>query len=326
MRPQTHRILVVEDHELWRRRVCSELEKISRYRVVGEVSDGAVAVYHAAALKPDVILLDIGLDSMNGIEAARAILDANPGASVLFLTAQRSPDIAEAALATGARGYLLKSEAAGRLELAIETLLNGGRFVSPGLPPSLAAPARASAPDALGHAAVFRGDEETLVEDYAAFAQAALHDGKVVLAVCETARLEKVRGCLAAKGVAVDRAITDATYVPLDSAPELSRLLRDGCGDEKSLRAAAAQILSDASRRTGSQRRVAMFGAIAPPLWTAGHPDAAIQIEQAWDDAVTALGADLLCGYLMNDVQLAENRYDVFREVCARHRTVHVHQ
>ena len=324
---EKHRVLVVEDHELWRRRVCSELERVSRYSVAGEVSDGESAIREAEALAPDLILLDIGLEKMNGIEAARAIREANPSARILFLTAQRSTEIAEAALATGARGYLLKSEAAGRLELAVETVLNGGTFVSPGLPPQLAALTKPlSTSDDAWHTAVFRGDEDALVDDYVRFAQAAFHEGKVVVAVCETSRLESIRERLAAKGVAIARAIQEKTYVEVDSDPEFSRLMREGCGHEHALRAAADDILRHAARASGQERRVAVFGAISPRLWKAGQPDAALRVEQAWDAAAKAMGADVLCGYLIADERLAEERYGVFREVCARHDAVHVHQ
>ncbi len=326
MRAEKQRVLVVEDHELWRRRVCSELERVSRYAVAGEASDGEAALLEAQRLAPDLILLDIGLEKMNGIEAARAIREANPSARILFLTAQRSPDIAEAALATGAGGYLLKSEAAGRLELAVETVLNGGTFVSPGVAPQMAPTRAPSSPTDAWHTAIFRGDEDSLVDDYAAYAQAALHEESAVVAVCETANLGKIRERLASKGVAIDRAIEARRYVEVDSDPEFSRLMRDSCDDEHSLRAAAADVLTRAARASGQERRVALFGAIAPRLWRAGKPAAALRVELAWDAAAKAIGAHMLCGYAINDDRLAEDRYGVFRDVCARHDAVHVHQ
>src|SRR4051812_41623313 len=109
--PVAHNVLVVDDYEPWRHYVCSELRKHARWRVVGEGSDGLEAVRMAQALEPDLILLDIGLPSMNGLEAARRIIDRRSDSRILFLSEQHAPDIVEAALETGARGYLLKGGA-----------------------------------------------------------------------------------------------------------------------------------------------------------------------------------------------------------------------
>jgi hypothetical protein len=124
----------------------------------------------------------------------------------------------------------------------------------------------------------------------------------------------------------VHRAIEDKTYLEVDSEPELSRLMHDGCGDEHVLCAAATDVMTHAAHGSGHERRVAVFGAIAPRLWKAGQSGAALRVEQAWDTAAKALGADVLCGFLITDDRLAEDRYGVFRDVCARHDAVHVHQ
>jgi DNA-binding NarL/FixJ family response regulator len=124
------RVLIVEDHESWRRYVTSVLEPNARFEVVGEVADGQEAVQAAKRLQPDLVVLDIGLPTMNGIEAARAIREQAPSSKILFLTEQRSPDVARAALATGAYGYVLKSDAGDELLPAIEAIIDGKRFVS----------------------------------------------------------------------------------------------------------------------------------------------------------------------------------------------------
>jgi DNA-binding NarL/FixJ family response regulator len=97
------------------------------------VSDGLVAVQKAEQLRPDLILMDIGLPMLNGIEAARRILDRAPQSRILFLSENRSSDIAREALRTGAGGYVLKADAARDLLPAIEAILQGKRFVSTSL-------------------------------------------------------------------------------------------------------------------------------------------------------------------------------------------------
>jgi len=127
------RVLLVDDNELWRRFASTTLRKQAELQVIGEATDGLQAVQQARELLPDLILLDIGLPSLNGIEAARRIREVSPASKILFVSENRSPDIAEAALSTGADGYVVKSDAAGELLPAVKAVLDGKRFVSASL-------------------------------------------------------------------------------------------------------------------------------------------------------------------------------------------------
>jgi DNA-binding NarL/FixJ family response regulator len=129
------RILVVDDVEPWRRSVCKILRAHERLHVVDQAADGLEAVQKSQELKPDLILLDIGLPRLNGIEAASRIGKVAPGSKVLFLTQNLDADVARMALSNGAKGYVLKIDAASELLPAIETALNGERFVSKRLRP-----------------------------------------------------------------------------------------------------------------------------------------------------------------------------------------------
>lgn len=127
------RILVVDDYEPWRR--FERLTFLGRedLQIIGECSDGDEAVQKADELKPDLILLDISLPTLNGIEAARRIRQVSPNSKILFLSENRSPEVAEEALSTGAGGYVVKSDAAGELLPAIKAVLEGKRFISASL-------------------------------------------------------------------------------------------------------------------------------------------------------------------------------------------------
>jgi len=126
------RVLVVEDFEPFRRFVESILQKQRELQIIGVVTDGIEAVRKAEELQPDLILLDIGLPNLNGIEAARQICKVSPKSKVLFLSENRSREIAEEALRSGA-SYVVKSDAAGELLPAVEAVLKGKRFISASL-------------------------------------------------------------------------------------------------------------------------------------------------------------------------------------------------
>jgi DNA-binding NarL/FixJ family response regulator len=131
----TIRVLVVDDYEPWHRFVSATLGSLSlsEIQIVGRVSDGLEAVQQAQQLQPDLILMDIGLPTLNGIEAARQIRDISPNSKILFVSENRSRDIAEEALSTGAGGYVVKSDAQSELLPAVKAVLEGKRFISASL-------------------------------------------------------------------------------------------------------------------------------------------------------------------------------------------------
>jgi DNA-binding NarL/FixJ family response regulator len=118
------RVLVVEDFEPFRRFICSTLGKVFHLHVICQLSDGLDAVQKAEELKPDLVLLDIGLPSLNGIAAARQICKLAPDCKIIFVSQESSPDVVHEALSFGAGSDLLA---------AVEAVLEGRQFVSSGL-------------------------------------------------------------------------------------------------------------------------------------------------------------------------------------------------
>jgi DNA-binding NarL/FixJ family response regulator len=127
------RILVVDDLEPWRRFVSSTLQQRPNMQIVSGVCDGLEAVQKAEELQPDLIVLDIGLPKLNGIEAARQIRRLAPKSKILFLTQESSDDVVHEAFSLGARGYVVKIQAGNELLATVETVLRGEQFVSEGL-------------------------------------------------------------------------------------------------------------------------------------------------------------------------------------------------
>ena len=123
------RILLVDDFEPWRRCLCSMIQKTPGLKIICEVSDGLAAIQRANELKPDLILLDIGLPKLNGIEAARRIRQLSPSSKILFLSTDNSQDVVQAALSTGAEGYVHKLDARKNLLCAIEAILQSERSI-----------------------------------------------------------------------------------------------------------------------------------------------------------------------------------------------------
>jgi DNA-binding NarL/FixJ family response regulator len=127
------RILVVDDSEPFRHFICSMLGKRPELQIIGEASDGLEAVHKSEELQPDLILLDISLPSLNGIEAARRICKLAPKSKIVFLSQESSPDIVRGALSLGAMGYVVKAIAARDLLVAVEAVVQGKQFISAGL-------------------------------------------------------------------------------------------------------------------------------------------------------------------------------------------------
>ena len=125
------RILIADDHELARTGIRAVLESHAGWEVCGEAKDGREAVECASRLKPDVLLLDIGMPNLNGLDAARQILATTPEARILILTVHDSEQVVREVLAAGARGFLLKSDAGRDLVTAVEAVQNRRTFFTP---------------------------------------------------------------------------------------------------------------------------------------------------------------------------------------------------
>lgn len=131
------RVLVVDDYEPFRQFVCSALAARPGLQIVGESSDGLEAVRKSEKLQPDLILLDIGLPSLNGIEAARRIRRVAPESKILFVSQESSPDVMQEALTTGALGYVVKAHAGRELLGAVDVVLKGRQYIGDGNPESI---------------------------------------------------------------------------------------------------------------------------------------------------------------------------------------------
>jgi DNA-binding NarL/FixJ family response regulator len=127
------KVLLADDFEGFRGLVSSLLRDKAELQIVAEVADGLAAVEKARQIQPDVILLDIGLPKLNGLDAARKIREVAPQSKIIFVTQEYSSDIVQEAIRLGASAYVAKTMAGSELVKAIDTVLQGRRFIGSSL-------------------------------------------------------------------------------------------------------------------------------------------------------------------------------------------------
>ena len=134
------RALVVEDHEPFRKLLCVKLKNNWEFGRIFEASDGFDAVQRAHELQPDLILLDVGLPTLSGIQAAQQIRKLSQKSKVLFVSLESSDDIVQEAFRSGALGYIIKSNISKDLLDAVDAVLRGEQFLGTGLNTLLKSP------------------------------------------------------------------------------------------------------------------------------------------------------------------------------------------
>ena len=316
----SYRVLVVDDFDPWRRHVASTLGESDRWRIVGEAADGPDAIQKAADLRPDLILLDVGLPTLNGIEAARRILARDPNLKILFVSEHQSWEIAEAALCTGARGYICKSDSGRELLPAMDAIVEGRRFVAARFGGRVVErTTRRSALNNRRHEAVFYASGEQLLDEWTAIAEDTLNAGATFIIISFDARLDGLKAALEDRGVNIARAVRDGRYVSLSVPDAVSQWMVGGRLDETRFWTAATSIMFAAARAsTAEQLQVVACGECAPSLCAKGDAESAIRLEQLWDEVAQTYHLDVFCAYASDGC-----RCDNPEEVLGRLRETH---
>ena len=336
------RVLLVEDFEPWRRLYRSALRHLAEFQVIGEVSDGLEAVDQARQLQPDLILLDIGLPTLNGIEVARRIREISPSSKILFVSENRSAAIVEEALSTGAGGYVLKSDAAGELLTGVNAVLTGERFVSA----SLARPlddlpdpqtgarfhrhkltTRTRAQNArhdCHHEVGFYSDDRKLLDEVAPFLATALNTGNSAIVIATESHRESLLSRLQVGGLDMGSIIKGGRYVQLDAADTLSMFMVNDMPDPVRFVEMTGDLIMTALAAAKTEHpRISVFGEGTNLLWAQGKADAAIEMEKLASQLTVMHPVEILCGYsLGSDVPRDDA---VVRRICAEHSEVYWH-
>ena len=311
------RVLVVEDHEPIRHVICELLQERADLLIVGEAADGLDAIRQAEALRPDVVMLDIGLPTLSGLEVAARIHAKVPDAKLMFVTNESSLDVVDQAFRRGAHGYVYKPRVKRDVLPVLDAIIRGGRFVSGGLE-------RIARGDSLAshrHGLVFCSSDAVLVAAFSRFIAGALDRGNAVIVLVTDPHERSLQRSLQAAQVDIALAIRQQRYVTVSITELLAKVIVGGCPDPTRFVNAAEELLTEVARRAGQHAEIAACGECSPTLWANGHVEAAIQLEQLWDDMAESRQMDILCAYPLaaRDESVAS-----VRRLCAEHTAVEI--
>ena len=314
---------MVDDYEPWRRHVDATIRNHPHWQIVGEASDGFDAIVKARDLRPDLILLDINLPGIAGIDAATQILAFDPGARVLFMSQYRAWEIVRAAMRTGARGYIPKGDVELDLVSAMDAIVDGRRIVSADVLEPVFTKTAQERMQPPRHEVGLYSDEAVLLDEYARVAGSALRAGDGAIVAASATRLERIHHRLQTRGIDADSAVREGRYLPADLNRMLSTFTIDGCLDEARFRTAASELLMrTAGAVLGDRPRVATIGDGAFTLWREVGLDEALRLERLWSELSGTYNIDVLCGYLMSEPG-DDERHDAIQRVCAEHTAAH---
>ena len=329
----------MDDYEPWRLFVASTLDRQAELLIIGEATDGLEAVQIAEQLRPDLILLDIGLPKLNGIEAARLIRQVSPESRILFASENRSKEIVQAALNTGADGYVVKANAASDLVPAMNAILAGKGFVNTSLYGHDRTDASDSEPDThrqrdevettmpaqnMGdhrhHEVAFYSDDRHFLDHVGQFIEAALKAGNAAIVVATASHWKKLLSELQGYGTEVRAAIDEGRCLALDAEETLSLVMVNGVPDPNRFLELFGDLLMTA-REKAKHPHVSVFGECVDLLWARGDAEAAVQVEKLSNELTKIHDVDILCGYSLRIDQIMCQ--DIFQRVCVEHSAVH---
>jgi CheY-like chemotaxis protein len=286
--------------------------------IVGEAADGLDAIRQAEALRPDVVMLDIGLPMLSGIEVADRIRAKVPDAKLMFVTNESSLEVGEYAFRRGAHGYVYKPRAQRDVLPVFDAIIRGRRFVGG----SLERIARGDSLAAHRHDVLFCSSDAVLVGAFSRFIAGVLHEGNAVIVAVTEAHDQSLQRALRASHVDFALAIRQQRYVSVNISELLAKVMINGWPDPTRFLNAAGDLVTESARRaTGRHAKVAGCGECAPTVWARGHVEAAIQLEHLWDEIAKSREMDVLCAY---PLAARDERVPAVRRLCAEHTAVEI--
>jgi CheY-like chemotaxis protein len=309
------------------------------WQLIGEVADGLEAVLKARHLQPDLVLLDIGLPTLNGIEAARQIRAVCSTAKILFVSQESSPDIVEAAIENGGSGYVNKNDAGTEIITAVEAILLGRQYLSRSIATRNSTEGSSSLAQ-LGenrliptsrpqrhvkswhHEVGFYPDDRSLWDARIEFIGAALSDGNVAISIASALHQDELLSRLQAQGVDISAVIGQGRYVALDAAEALSSLIVNGLPDPLKFSWLVGELITRATVVVdGDTSRIFVCGEGTTLLWQQGNVEGVVRLEQLWDEMARSCAVQVHCGYMSSSFY-GETGKDAYGRICAEHSAV----
>ena len=333
---QKNKVVLVEDHAPFRSLIRSLLEKQDDWELIGEAGDGLAGVHMCLELQPDLVLLDIGLPSLNGIQAARRIRRHIPACRIVFLTQVMSTQMVEEALGLGAVAYVIKAHTASDLVPAMIAARDGRYFVTADvdprkhtnngkLAPDLSSSGKQTlqpAPCEAAHEMHVYPDHPSLESDLASFIKKSLKAGKSVLCLMAPRHRSGIMECLQAQGVDAQAAMAAGRFVPADVGELLPRFMIDGRVDRERLLAVATKLVESLKLNSGAG--ICSCGEVAPTLWAQGDGEAAVEVERIWNELGKRYAMDTYCTYVADEALCARDPH-CYQQLCSVHSHVALH-
>jgi CheY-like chemotaxis protein len=311
-------ILIADDHEGFRRAVRSIIETEAAYRVCGEARDGIDAVDKVRQLRPDIVLMDINMPRMDGLQATQIIRRELPDCKVIIVTQNNARIAREQARIADAKGFVAKSRLARDLILTLGSVAMGNdggldprkgerRVVSDCHAPDKAVPTEgepwcgllaSAAP--CDHIVQLYQDQEFLNRAVCRFAAAAITNGEGVILVPTVAHWDAFRPRLESEGVDVKAAEKRGQLTVVDADTLLPTFMRDGMPDSPVFLGLAQNVVSQA-RGDGRYPKVRWWGEMVNILWERGDIAASMQLEDQFDQLAHEQDIAIFCSFLMDN-------------------------
>ncbi len=297
-------VLIVDDQARFRHMVRSLIESQQKYHVCGEASDGIEAIKKVSQLHPDLILMDINMPRMGGLEATRIIRRESPNCSVVIVTQNDATVAREQARSVDASGFVTKSGLArdlipemGRVAMENNSILGETKNGADQGEPWCGLLAAAAPRD---HIVQLYQDQQFLNRAVCRFAAAAIANGEGVILVPTVAHWDAFRPRLESEGVDVKAAEKRGQLTIVDADNLLPTFMRDGMPDSPVFLGLAANVVSQA-RGDGRYPKVRWWGEMVNLLWERGDVAASMNLEDLFDKLAHEQDIAIFCSFLMDN-------------------------
>ncbi len=335
------RVVVLMEFHQFQTFIAPILQQRPNWHVVAVAAEPSDAVRLAGHLHPDLILLDLDLPRMNGINTARQIRTVSPESNIVFLSRESPAMVVRDLFRFGVLGYVKKEYASSELIAAMEAVFQHRRFIGSGEAShelagsaeshadrhikevlKMTSPWREKSLSPPSHEIQFYSEDAVLLDRLGGFVEAAIRAGHSA-AVCATKSSRDDLVCaLQGRGLDVDDLVRRRNYMAFDAAKILSAFSTGESLDRaKFLRVLGGVITSAVEAARANRARVALYQECSSLLWAKGRDETAIQLERLLNELVNRYDMDVLCGYSLTYFHGEEDIYAIQR-LCAEHSAV----